>query len=74
MMETRKLARQQFKKETIKEKPFLQPVKLERKSPNKQNTNYDPKQYPKYCPSCWLLFTAESNFCSKCGNQLFIKP
>ena len=30
--------------------------------------------YPKYCPSCKLLYTKESNFCSRCGSQLYIKP
>lgn len=31
-------------------------------------------KYSKYCPSCKLLYTKESNFCSKCGSQLSLKP
>lgn len=32
------------------------------------------ENYPKYCPRCRLMYARDSNFCSRCGSQLFIKP
>lgn len=52
------------KKEKKYPTPSLEPVKAQ--------PGYD--KYPKYCPKCNLLYSDYSNFCSKCGSKLHIRP
>jgi len=66
-------------KKKIKELPALEPIHVEKDvtpppQPKKQQKEPDYSKYPKYCPKCRFLYSQNSNFCSKCGSQLYIKP
>ncbi len=66
------------KKAKIKELPALEPLHIEKEitptQTKKPKPEIDYSKYPKYCPKCRFLYSQNSNFCSKCGSQLYIKP
>lgn len=67
------------KEKKIAQPAILEPLHIEETvtpppQPKKQQKKTDYSKYSKYCPKCMLLYTQDSNFCSKCGSQLYIKP